>query len=104
MTECIDFVAKKAIIFRQADYSLTKLVHQEFVHLPITKNASMHATQMARGFGVLDKDITYIEDMTIEHVDKVVKRIEKSIKALAEEGKRTFLFIYCAGHGLVNKQ
>ena len=35
------------------------------------------ATQMARGFGVLDRDITYVEDMTIEQADKAIRRLEK---------------------------
>ena len=63
----------------------------------------MYATQMAYGFGIKDKNITYIEDMTIEQVDKTMKRIENSFQALADQGKRTFLFVYCTGHGLVNK-
>ena len=35
---------------------------------------------MAHGFGIRDKDITYIEDMNIKHIDEVVAEVKKEFR------------------------
>ena len=64
MEECLDFVEKKALIFHQEDYSLAKLAYKEMENLPATKMDANVATQIAQGFGIKNKNITNIEDMT----------------------------------------
>ena len=65
MSSCLDFAAKKAIIFSQADYSLTKLLFKDIDSLPVTKNDAIIGKHLAHGFGIEDRDIIYIEDMNI---------------------------------------
>ena len=42
--------------------------------------------------------------MTIREVDLLIIGIKKEVKALAKKGKRTFLFVYCAGHGVADQR
>jgi hypothetical protein len=61
----VDFVAKKAIIITQSDYSLTRLVDTRLGNLPATKNDAVDAKEIAHGFGIIDDDILEIEDMPV---------------------------------------
>ena len=69
-----------------------------------TKDDAKVATYHARGFGIEDEDIIYIEDMTITEIDKIVMEIKKSFLELANKRKRSFLYVYVAGHGCVDNQ
>ena len=83
MISCPDFGARKALIFHQEDYSLTKQMHPT-LHggLPTTKEDALTAKHMAHGFGIRDKDITYIEDMSIKHIDQVVDEVKREFREL----------------------
>ena len=48
--------------------------------LPSTKEDALTAKHMAHGFGIRDKDITYIEDMNIKHIDEVVAEVKKEFR------------------------
>lgn len=48
--------------------------------LPSTKEDALTAKHMAHGFGIRDKDITYIEDMNIKHIDQVVDEVKKEFR------------------------
>ena len=60
MTECMDVVAKKAVIFHQSDFSLTRLKYKGFDDLPNTSKDANNARQLAMGFGIAKKDIIEI--------------------------------------------
>ena len=104
MSKCVDFAAKKAIILHQSDYSLTRLVEKEFVDLPQTKKDALHATQIAYGFGIAEKDITFIEDMPITAIHKVFNNVKREFIELSKKNRRTFLFVYAAGHGIADQE
>ena len=99
MAHCLDFAMKKAIIFHQSDYSLTHLSHpHSFGNLEATKKIAINAKHIARGFGIVDKDITLFEDMPVERIDKEISGIKQQLLAVGKKGKRAFLFVYCTGH------
>ena len=52
--------------------------------------------------GILNKNIIEIEDMTVPEINKVVNSIKKEFKKLSKEKKKTFLFVYVAGHGVAD--
>ena len=105
MSNCLDLAEKKALIFHQADYSLTKLCHKDFSpSLPSTKEDAVTATHLARGFGIGDRNIVHIEDMSIEHIDEIMNKIKREFRVLGQQGRRTFLFVYCAGYGVADLQ
>ena len=65
---------KKALIFHQEDYSLTKLLGggcSSCENIVYTKHDAKVATQHAKGFGIEEEDITYIEDMTITEINLI---------------------------------
>ena len=111
MTEvnvCIEFAAKKAIIIYQRDYSLTRLLDcngcKSLTDLTFTKEDERVASYIAQGFGIADKDITHVEDSTVEEIDEAIREITDEFKNLGAEGKRTFLLIYCASRGVIDRQ
>ena len=101
MANCLHFSAKKAVIIHQADYSLTRLVCADISQLPATKIDAVIAAHIARGLGIKDKDITYIEDMTSKEINKIMHKIKEEFKELSEKGMRTLLYVYCAGRGVM---
>ena len=104
MIKCADFVVKKAIVIHQENYNLTRLVEKGFDDLPTTRRDASYAAQIARGFGISDSDITYIEDMPNYSMNQTFDNLKKEFFELAEEGKRTFLLVYATGHGVVDQQ
>ena len=70
--------------------------------LPDTKDDATIAMHSANGFGIEEKDIVYIEDWTAEQIDKIANEIKLEFRAQSGRGKRTFLYIYCCGHGMVD--
>ena len=77
MSDCVPFAAKKALIFHQADYSLMRLVVEDFGNLSATKRDAETATHIAHGFGIKDKDIVSIENMTIAEIDQKVNAVKR---------------------------
>ena len=75
VAECIKFAAKKALIFHQKNYSLTQMLDCEGCksckNLETTTYDKYIATYHAKGFGIEEKDITYIEDMTIDEINEI---------------------------------
>ena len=58
-------------------------------------------TAIAHGFGIEDKDITLIEDWTVEEMDKVFENIKIEFENLGMKRQRGFLYVYCSGHGCI---
>ena len=68
-----------------------------------TKGDKKNATHIAHGLGIADQDITYIEDAPINVLErKIVNRLRKELVKLNEQGLRTLLYVYCAGHGIAD--
>ena len=69
------------MIFHQQNYALTRLLGgkgcEGLKDLRATKDDAKVATYHARGFGIEDEDIIYIEDMSITEIDKIVMDIKK---------------------------
>ena len=42
--------------------------------------------------------------MTKQEIDKIINNIKREFLVFAENGKRTFLFVYCASHGVADQQ
>ena len=40
--------------------------------------------------------------MLLKQVNDVFNRLKNTYKKLAKEGKRSLLFVYCAGHGVAD--
>ena len=101
----------KAIILHQNDYSLLRLLqhaygngYAKFGSLPPTKKDAKHARQIALGLGILAKDIHDLENQTLAQINKLWNRIMREFKKLHKEKKKTFLFVYAAGHGVADQQ
>ena len=102
MSQCVKFVDRRALIIYQDDYSLTKLVHSEFGNLPATNQDKQLATQIAHGFGIADQAITYMNSMHVREMNDRINVMKNEFKALGMKGKRSFLFVYVAGHGVAD--
>ena len=102
MTECVDFVAKKAIILYQSDYSLMRLIIPSFNNIEPTKADAKNAREIAHGFGIQNRHIIDIHNMTVKLANDVFNNVKKEFKAHSQASKRTFLFVYCAGHGVAD--
>ena len=72
--------------------------------MPYTKESANVAMYAAYGLGIADKDITFVEDWTFEEVKELFDEITKEFTKLGAEGKRTFLFIYVAARGVLDRQ
>ena len=75
-----------------------------FGNLKATIRDAKNATQIARGFGIWDKDIIYIHNKTIKEVDAIIKQIKIEFRELVKKGLYSFLFVYCAGHGVADQE
>ena len=102
ISECEDFVASRAIIICQADYSLTRLVDKRLGDLNATQNDKVDATEIAHGFGIVEDDITYINDLPVLELGKAIVTALKPLRVLAEAKKKSFLYVYAAGHGIAD--
>ena len=69
-----------------------------------TKDDAVHAYQIARGFGVHKSNIIHLNGMILSQVNDTFNRLKKMYRALAKEGKRSLLLVYCAGHGVADQQ
>ena len=99
-----DFEVKKALIFHQSDYSLTRLIAgcQNLKDLETTKDEAAKATYIAHGLGIMDANITYIEDMAAHEIEEIFNEIIEEFSELEKQGKKTFLFVYGAGAGVID--
>ena len=43
-----------------------------------------------------------IEDWTREEIDEALESIKKEVRLLNGMGKKSFVFVYCAGHGMID--
>ena len=64
----------------------------------------MNATHIAHGFGIRDRNIVYIEDQTEQQIMNIILNIKIEFRDLGMKGFRTFLLVYCAGHGLADQE
>ena len=70
--------------------------------LPKTKNDTLVATFIAHGFGIDGNDILYPLDSSLQSITAVFDKIGREFEELSEQNKKTFLFVYCTGYGLVS--
>ena len=75
----ISFAAKKALIFTQSNYSLTRQINckgcKSLKDLEPTDFCKEKAAYIASGFGIVDTDIVFIENWTLEEINEIVKQI-----------------------------
>ena len=98
--KCPEFASSKCVIIHQQDYSLTRLIYPNFIDNPSTKKDIQHVKQIAKGFGIHDKDVIDCENMTINQLNTLFNRIKKEFRAFSKEDKKCFLFVYCIGLGV----
>ena len=72
--------------------------------MPITKQDIQVATHSALGLGIAEKDIILIEDQSASEMAQVFQQITQEFKETGAQGKRSFLFVYCLGRGVLEKQ
>ena len=80
---------------------MTRLVDERFMDMRATKSDAVDAAEIAHGFGVLDSDITFIEDMPLSEINAIFAKLESELKQFTMTKKQTFLFVYVAGHGII---
>lgn len=71
--------------------------------LPDTEKDAKVAKLIANGWGIEDKDILFVEDKNFAEINLILNNIKREFKALAKQGKRTFLYVYAAGHGAADQ-
>ena len=86
----------------QDDYALTRLVDPRIGNLNATVNDKVDATEIAHGFGIGQQDITVIHDLPILEMTNKMLNAMKPIRELAKNKKKSFLFVYAAGHGIAD--
>ena len=98
---------RKALIFHQADYEETRAVEcpacQALDDVPSASGDKRIAVKVAHGFGIADKDITCIEDWPLARIEGLMDELKKEFRSLGRAGVPIFLFVYCAGHGVVDE-
>ena len=99
------FTVKTAVIIHQKNYELLRLHYPKlFQDLPATEQDAINARKLAHGFNIPDEEIIFIEDKPITEIKKILWDIARRFKALGLKGERTFLFVYCAGHGVADQR
>ena len=68
-----------------------------------TENDVLIATKTAHGLGIADEDIFLIEDWPMEKIEDTINSIKRDAKFHGKEGKNSFVFVYCVGHGACNE-
>ena len=95
------------MIIHQDDYSMTRMINckgcRHCGDLPATRNDAKVAKAIANGFGILDEDIVNIYNKNFKEINLILNDIKRVFKALSEAGKRTFLYVYAAGHGCADQ-
>ena len=104
MAECLKFDARKAVIISQADYTLLRVILPSFGNLAPTANDARHARHMAHGLGILDGDITSLVDADVAELNRVFNAIRREYRDLSRQGLQSFLYVYCAAHGVADQQ
>ena len=106
MNRCEDFAVRKAVIIHQEDYCMARMIDEkgsaQWYDLPNTKRDAELAIEIAKGFGVEQGDISMIEDWTREEIVELLDGIKKEVRLLNGMGKKSFVFVYCAGHGMID--
>ena len=59
---------------------------EQWYNLPNTRDDATIAMHCANGFGIEEKDIVYIEDWTVEQIDKVFNDIKQEFRTLSGKG------------------
>ena len=78
-------------------------MHESFGDLVFTSADAVHAAQLARGFGIKEKNIYFISDMPLPKVNKLIAWLKTEVKKISAKGGQTFIFCYAAGHGVADQ-
>lgn len=54
--------------------------------------------------GITDENIHVFTAQTTKEVNAMIRREVNKMNTLAFDGKRVFIFVYCAGHGVADQQ
>ena len=104
----LEFETKKAIIICQRDYSLTRLLDcngcKSLTDMPISNQDIQVVTHSAMGMGISEKDIIFIEDWSCSEMNQAFQQVTKEFMEIGAQGKRSFLYVYCMGKGVLEKQ
>lgn len=95
------------MIIHQADYSMTRMINcsgcRACDDLPATIDDAKVAKAIANGFGIANKDIIFLADKNAREINNILNVIKKEFQTLANQKKRTFLYVYGAGHGAADQ-
>ena len=71
--------------------------------MPATAKDAKVAKALANGFGIKDKDILFLENKNKKQIDAELNKIKREFRELSRKNKRTFLYVYAAGHGAADQ-
>lgn len=100
------FALKLAWIFHQADYSELRKAEgcSKMGDLPTTEQDKENAIAAARRMGIPDEEIHCFTGVRAKELDQHWRRLLRRMMEYCLEGKRMFMFLYCAGHGVADQQ
>ena len=72
--------------------------------MPISQHDIQVVTHSALGMGIPEKDILFIEDWSSSEMNQAFQQITREFMEIGAQGKRSFLYVYCLGKGVLERQ
>ena len=99
------FTHKECWIFHESDYKIVSTLPglEKLGDLPNTKNDAVNAKRMALRMGILEANIKDFTGMSINAIKNVFRDGLADFILKNKDGKRSFLLVYVAGHGVCDQ-
>jgi hypothetical protein len=98
-------VHKECWVFYEAEYeNLRTLPGNESLNdLPATVNDAANAKNIAKAMGIEDKNIKLFNKSTVKSIQSTFREAMRVFMNHGQGDKRSFLMVYCAGHGVCDQ-
>ena len=93
---------KECWLVYQNDYSIVRKAtgYEKLGDLPATERDAENAKKIAMSMGVPEGNIKVFNNATLKSLTKVFRQTTLALASKNVDGKRSFLLVYCAGHGV----
>ena len=103
--EAFPFVHKECWIFYEPEYEILRSApgNEMLGDLPATSNDAVNAKRIALRMGIPEANIHQYTKMTTKAIQQVFRNGTRTFLNKSVDGKRTFLLVYVAGHGVCDQ-
>ena len=97
-----EFSFKVCWVFYEQDYSELRKADgcSKLSDLETTVNDKENAIVAAKKMGIPDEEIHIFQGLNAQELNKMIRRECYRYTGFAYEGKKVFIFVYAAGHGV----